>query len=889
MEQAVKTDLLKVTIDGREILVPKGTLVIEAAKKLGIEIPHFCYHSKLRPDANCRMCLVAVEKMPKLQVACNTLAADGMVVSTQTPPVMEAHKSVLDFILANHPLDCPICDQGGKCDLQNFSHAYTASGGFGETKRVYEKQFFSPLIEKEMNRCITCLRCTRYCDEIIDSKALAAVGRGSQTEIEHFAAHPLDCEFCGGCVQICPVGAFTNRVSLYEFRPWMLKKTDTTCGYCADGCSLTLETRQREVIEVSSFQEMKGRNQGDLCVKGYFGFEFVNSPARLTRPLMRRNGRFVEAPWEEALEFISKKLFELKTDKGGRAIGGLITARCTNEDLYVFQKFMRLALWSNHVDSTARYGHANAAEPLLRAQGTNRWLVSYEDITQARAILLIGSDITETNPIVGIRVKAAVKRGGAKLVAVGPLRKQVGTISNILNLTSQPLSIRFGSERAAVVGLIKAVIEENRVDADTASRFPSYVSAVKQAVSQLSWKTIESHTGLKPEPFKAAAAELFSADRTVALVGPGVTQAEAGYDTMMLLADLMRLTGRLVRPGSGLAPLAEENNELGAIEMGTVPNRLPGLGSVSDSSGRARISRIWKEELPHHEGLTMTAMFEAMKKGEMRGLYIVGEDPVGTLPKSAGVEEALSRAELVVYQGLYFNETAKMAHVILPAVSFAEKNGSFTNHEGRVQSVRLAFDPIGECRPDWEIFTLLAGYLGFPLEYGSEAEIGAEIAKAVPGWKLLPDRALAQSAAEAYASGGFEDGLARRYGIEAGRRPSSIGKGEILLQVGPVLFHSGKMSAQAEALKKIPNADGRLRISPEDAKRLGVTDHEKVRLSADGISVEVPVWVHPKYPEGLAYFPETFAQGVKDLLPMTVDPATGVPYFKQGRVRIEKA
>ncbi|MDH5724814.1 MAG: 2Fe-2S iron-sulfur cluster-binding protein, partial [Nitrospira sp.] len=233
---------VRLTIDGMTVKVPKGTLVIEAARRVGVMIPHFCYHPKLKPDANCRMCLVEIEKMPKLQTACSTLVDEGMSVRTATTVVNDAHRSVLEFILANHPLDCPVCDQGGKCDLQDFSHQYTATSRFVETKRIFPKDYFSPLIETQMNRCVQCLRCVRYCDEVMDVKALAPVGRGTMTEIKHFGPHPLNCEFCGGCVQICPVGAITSRLSMYEYRPWMLKRADTICGYCGDGCQMTVQT-----------------------------------------------------------------------------------------------------------------------------------------------------------------------------------------------------------------------------------------------------------------------------------------------------------------------------------------------------------------------------------------------------------------------------------------------------------------------------------------------------------------------------------------------------------------------------------------------------------------------------------------------------------------------
>ncbi|MEK9172390.1 MAG: 2Fe-2S iron-sulfur cluster-binding protein, partial [Nitrospirota bacterium] len=367
-------DMVNILIDGKPIAVEKGTLVIEAARRLGVMVPHFCYHPKLKPDANCRMCLVEVEKMPKLQTSCSTVAAEGMVVRTNTPVVDEAHKSVLEFILANHPLDCPICDQGGRCDLQDFSHQYTpTTSQFTDTKRVYEKGFFSPLIEKEMNRCVSCLRCVRYCDEIMDVKALANVNRSTMTEIAHFAGHPLDCEFCGGCVQICPVGAITSRLSMYEFRPWMMKRADTTCGYCGDGCSLIIETRGEKVIEVMS-SHGNGRNNGDLCAKGFFGYQYVNHADRLTTPLVRQaDGKLHPVTWDEVLPLLAERLTQIKLAEGADAIGGLISARCTNEDLYLFQKFMRLAIGSNHLDSTTRYGHVNAARALRRVQGTNRW------------------------------------------------------------------------------------------------------------------------------------------------------------------------------------------------------------------------------------------------------------------------------------------------------------------------------------------------------------------------------------------------------------------------------------------------------------------------------------------------------------------------------------
>ena len=461
--------MVEVTIDGIATQVPKGTLVIEAARRVGVMIPHFCYHPKLHPDANCRMCLVEIEKMPKLQTSCSTPVAPGMVVRSSAPNVKQARQSVLELILANHPLDCPVCDQGGRCDLQDFSHQYTPTiGSFHELKRVFPKRYFGPLIETQMNRCVTCMRCVRYCDEVMDVKALAASHRGTLTEIVAFGGHELDCEFCGGCVQICPVGALVSRLSMYEYRPWMLKRAETICGYCGDGCHITIQTKNNELIEVNSTFGA-GRNNGDLCARGYFGLHASEHPDRLTSPKVRRDGEWIDVPWEEALDRVTQEFMRIKAAHGPDAIGGLITGRCTNEDLYVFQKFMRLVVGTNQLDSSARYGQINAVQVLRRVQGTHRWSMAFEDILSANAILLVGTNITETNPITGLKVKEAVKKNGAQLITLEALTSALGPISNIALLASHHLSVNPDQFGTAVIGLVKAVVEEELVDSELSS------------------------------------------------------------------------------------------------------------------------------------------------------------------------------------------------------------------------------------------------------------------------------------------------------------------------------------------------------------------------------------------------------------------------------------
>jgi formate dehydrogenase alpha subunit len=884
-------ETVRLTIDGRQITVPKGTLVIEAARQAGVMIPHFCYHPKLKPDANCRMCLVEIERIPKLQTSCSTPVAEGMVVRTATTVVDQAHKSVLEFILANHPLDCPVCDQGGRCDLQDFSHQYTpTTSRFVEIKRVFPKEYFSPLIETQMNRCVQCLRCVRYCDEVMDVKALAPSGRGTMTEIKHFGPHPLDCEFCGGCVQICPVGAITSRLSMYEYRPWMLKRADTVCTYCGDGCQITIQTKENKLIEVNSAHGA-GRNNGDLCARGYFGYHVSTHPDRLTQPLVRRNGELTQATWEEALELVAETFVRIKLKHGPRAFAGLIGGRCTNEELYVFQKFMRLAVGTNKLDSSARYGQINAVRALRRVQGTHRWTVSFEDLGHAEALLLVGTNVTETNPVTGLKIKEAVKKRGATLITVESLKPAVDRISNIANLATHHFAVSPERFKPAVLGLIKAVVEEGLASQPLAQQAPRYVQAIGEAVQALDWRAIEQATGSPASSFKAAAQAFARTARAVVVVGQGVLRAPEGSGLSTTLLDLLLLTGHHGLPGCGLAPLAEENNDQGAVEMGTVPEFLPGPADLTDQAARARLASLWKEDLPKDQGGTLLEILEEARTGRVKALYIVGENPAGSLPSSAKVEEALQQAEFLVVQELFLTDTAKLAHVVLPACSYAEKSGTFTNTEGHVQQVRQAVEPIGESRPDWEVFSALSALMGYPIEYGDAREILKEIRSLIPGYGLLgpaptppkPDR----DAVDRYLNEGFAEDLASRYNWTASGGQAGPGA-PLTLELAQSLFHSGKLSTRAKGLLQVQSS-GALALNPADAARLGVAEGDRVRVSNSLGQMTTTASLLDRIPEGVAKFPEHFDQEARRLLDVAVDPITRVPYYRLAQVKVEKA
>ena len=883
-----KPDTVRLTIDGTTVAVPKGTLVIEAARRVGVMIPHFCYHPKLKPDANCRMCLVEVEKMPKLQTACSTPVAEGMAVRTATTTVDDAHKSVLEFILANHPLDCPVCDQGGKCDLQDFSHQYTpTTSRFTETKRIFPKEYFSPLIETQMNRCVQCLRCVRYCDEIMDVKALAPVGRGTMTEIKHFGPHELDCEFCGGCIQICPVGAITSRLSMYEYRPWMLKRADTICTFCGDGCRITVQTKENELIEVNS-SHGAGRNNGDLCARGFFGFHASTHAGRLTQPLIRRDGVLVQATWEDALEYVAEQALRVKLASGPDAFGGLITSRCTNEDLYVFQKFMRQVIGTNRIDSSARYGHLSAVRALRRVQGTHRWTIAFEDIVAANAILLVGTNITETSPITGLKVKEAVKKHQASLVTIESLEPAVDTLSNIANLATQHFSTHPGQIGNHVLGLIKAVIDGNLVDAGLAEQAPAFVQRLTAALEPISWDRLETATGHGRSQWAETAKLLAAAKRVVILVGNGVLRHPGGEGTTTNLLDLLILLGKLNQPGCGLGPLAEENNDQGAVEMGAVPEFLPGPAPINDQSARDRLSSAWREELPRTPGIPLTEMLADANKGALKALLVIGENPVGTLPSAAQAKEAFAKLELLVCQELFLTETAAMAHVVLPACSYVEKDGTFTNSEGHVQAVRQAINPIGDSRPDWEMLSAISVLMGSPLEYGDAREILKEIRSVIPGYGLLgptptPPK-VDQATLSRYLAEGAATDMATRYAL---RQTPKANDQTLTLMFTQTLFHSGKLSTRSKGLLQLQQ-EGVLSINPADAARLGLTDGAKVTVSNSHGSLTTTVKLRERVPAGLLWFPEHFDGEAKQLAEWMIDPRTQIPYFKLAHVSLAK-
>ncbi len=879
--------MVELTVDGEKVAAPAGTSLYDVIIGMGQTIPSMCYHYTFAPFGSCGVCLVEVEGKKAPVRSCTAAITPGMVVNTQPPHIRNARKKAVEKHLSTHPLDCPVCDADGFCELQDFAYEFGINSVPNVKQKGLPEDTRSIVLDFNMNRCILCAECINICKEVQLVDALQFLKKDGVTHVVAKGDTALHCEFCGDCLAVCTVGAITNKFSKYAYKPWQLKTTITTCAYCGDGCELYLETLGQKVVRVRSSltwkkkwgeQEKTLRGHGGTCGRGRFGFQYINSPERLSRPLMKIDGRLQEVSWFEALGAVARRFAEIKSHHGGGAIGGWITARCTNEEIYLFQKFMRMALDTNHIDSSARYGHQNFVAAMRDAAGVGRSIVPYEEIATAQAILILGSDITETNPVAALRVKEALRLREAKVIVAEP------RATKMARLAAMHLPVRAGAEGLLARALVQSVLAQGLDDPGFRERHPEAHRALAAAAGALSGDQIAAQTGLSIEKINEAAAIFAKAERAVILLAEGIVRRPSGYEDVLALVDLALATGKLERPGCGLTVMCEENNEQGAIDFGATPDLLPGQLAVADPAARARFEAAWGETIPTRPGLALPDLLEAARRGEIKALYLVGENPVGTLPESAGAREAIERTGFVVCQDLFLTETGRLADVVLPASSFAEKAGSFTNLEGRINTVRQAIEPVGESRPDWQIFSEIAGTMGLPLEYGGADELRHEIARILPA--LLPKTPVRPAPnPAAYLSKDYAASVASRYSMDT---PAADPDYPFQLMIGQILYHSGKLSTHAEGLTRIYSKN-LLRIHPDDAGTLGIAGGP-VRLRApNGTSVVVGTEPDDSVPRGLVFFPEHFNEPpVKDLVAVTVHPKTRVPVFRLGPVSVER-
>jgi NADH-quinone oxidoreductase subunit G len=677
------SQIVTLTVDGKKVTAPAGTLLIEACKTVGIEVPSFCYYPNLSLCGACRMCLVKIEKMPKLQTACTTVIGEGMVVTSNSEEVKQARKSTLEMLLGNHPLDCPVCDAGGECELQDMTFSYgAAESKFMEAKNHKDEQQWSPVVFFDRPRCILCFRCVRVCGEGMDIWALGVQNRGVSSIIAPNKEDHLECEECGMCIDICPVGALTSGAYRYKTRPWEMKHVGTICTHCGDGCKTTLGVRRSDAgmeIVRGDNRDKSGTNGDFLCIKGRYAFDFANHEERLTRPLIRRNGKLTPATWEEAFELIGKRFAEVRDRDGGAAIGVIGSTRTTNEEAYLLSKFARVVLKTNNVDH-----HRTADFPALAAalRGKTNGTASMADVFTAPAVLLIGNDPTEQHPLLAWQIRSSVRLHRTRLYLIN----------------SRPIKLR------------RQATDFVEIPAGSESQVAAFLAGTDVAADSLiSSSENKSTTGR--DAWIGLRDKLRGEQNLVIIFGSELR----GDD----LANLVKFGSGI--SGARFVCLADYANSRGAADMGLYPDLLPGY---HPTAGNSQFHQEWGE-IPQAAGLDLDGMVESGKAGKLKALYVVGSNPVGRLDLDPF---AFSRS-FVVVQDMFLTETAVMADVVLPAANAYEKSGTFTNTCGDLQLVKKAGEVTGT-KSDFEMMVRIADAMGFdvrklvPFGGGTYADMG---------------------------------------------------------------------------------------------------------------------------------------------------------------------
>ena len=918
-----------IIINGKTLPFTPGETILEVAERHGIEIPTLCYLKGASPTGACRVCLVEVEKARTLVAACAAPAAPQMVVKTNTPRVIRARRMNIELLLSSGQHNClaqsqdvdswtdlqlrmmepeghhDICPRYGDCHLQELAVRYRVeTRHFEPAESRYPVENVNPFIVRDFHRCILCGRCVQACNEVQVNDAIGFGYRGAASKIVtrgDVALVDSDCVFCGECVQACPVGALFPKDSQLmrlspDGSPVEIEKIRTTCAYCGVGCQLYLHVQEGEVVQVSGVEGVPP-NYGSLCVKGRYGFDFIHHPERLRTPLIRKNGELEEAGWDEALDLIADKLLRIRKASGPNAIMTLSSARITNEENYLVQKFSRAVIGTNNVDHCARLCHASTVTGLAAAFGSGAMTNPIEDIEAADVILITGSNTTETHPVLSSCVKRAVAFRGAKLILADPRDIPIGRFATVW------LRQRVGTDVAWLNGMIHVIIEEKLYDEEyVASRVQGFYGLAGVA-ERYTPEYVETVTGISADQLRAAARLYAAAPAASILYAMGITQHTTGTDNVKSLANLAMLCGNVGIRGGGVNPLRGQNNVQGACDMGALPNVYSGYQKVNDATARARMEEEWGvPDLPGKPGLTVTDMMNLAYEGEVKAAYVVGENPMVSDPDLNHVEKSLEKLDFLVVQDIFLTETAKMADVVLPAASFAEKDGTFVNTERKVLRVRKAVEPPGEAREDWKIICDLSRRMGYAMDYESSQAIMEEIARVTPSFRgisydRLEEDGLHWPCPDPGHPGTprlhvdqFTSGLGTFHPIEylpAAELPDD--EYPLFLTTGRVLyqFHTGSMTMKTPGLNEIV-PECFVEISSEDAVALRVEDESMVRIASRRGEIEARAKVSGKVEKGTIFIPFHFANAAANRLTnAALDPTARIPEYKVCAVRID--
>jgi NADH-quinone oxidoreductase chain G len=853
--------MITLTINGKEVRLDEPMSVLDAARQAGIKIPTMCHHEALKPYGGCRLCVVEVERMPKLQNACTLMAAEGMLVKTESDEIAEVRRGILEFLLINHPLDCPVCDKAGECELQDMVNKYGASAGrFKEEKRKVPESHHDQIFTRNMERCVVCTRCVRMCNDVQGASAIEMIGRGGRTRMEPFSSASFNCEYCGNCLTVCPVGAILSRLYIHSFRPWQVdKEVETVCSYCGVGCSLVVQIRDDSIKRVIP-RMGHGLNKGLLCTRGRFGYEYINSDERLKDPLVRKNGNLEKSTWSEALSIIADKLTKVKKESGGASIAGIASPRCSNEDNYIFQKFMRVACGTNNIDSVSRIGFAGAQKYFedLLGQGITANLI--DGLKNSETILVLGGDPTAVNPILGLSIREAARRG-ANIIVLGYAK---------------------GLEKFRTHQIVPPVFKEAEVlEAFLVDIFAGKgVRGERPFVDKELRVLSEKFSGKKDfDGYGEVMEAILNSASTSIVMGMDVVQRTDGHRALFGVAGLTYLLE------ARLYLLSERPNEQGLIDVGCVPDMLPGGRPVNILDFKSKFESAWNGSIPEDDGLTLLEIIEGAGNKYIKAMYVMGENPVFNIPDGTSVRNALKSLDLLVVQDIFMTETAEMADVVLPALSWTEKSGTCTNLERRIQLQKKAIESSSGMQ-DWRILCELSNKMGYDMNYTRTKDVMKELASVSP-----LHRDLTYEEVEKGKSLWPYHGEPLRG--EMNEVPEIVDAAEdygsdFYLAVEKPLFHSGSLSRRSQALMKI-YPEPTLKVSPESAEKLEVKDGDRVQFTTSAGSGEAPVSIDDAIRDNRLYLSNNFTgKGVFSLMSFNIDKITKAPGIEGCEVTIKK-
>ncbi len=891
-----------VTINGLTVSGKEGMTILDLAKEMGISIPTLCHDPHLEPFGACRLCLVEEEKTGALLASCVAPLSPGMVIRTDSPRVLESRSMVVKLMLASHPESCLLCDKGNRCQLRQIAAALDI--GLMDLYKLPHYtgiQELNPFIRRDLSKCILCGKCIRADQELVGIGAIDYFHRGLEAKPATLMDRPLEgseCTFCGTCVDLCPTGALSIPEKFFMSSP--SHRMPSVCPFCACGCAISLGmNRQGLVVEVKAGFSRDSVNQAALCVKGRYGWEFSASPNRLKKPLIRKNGSLEECSWDEAFDFVVRGLQRTSAQAGPDSLAFLGSSQCTNEENYLFQKLARAGIGTNNVDHSRRHHPLPIAGAWTPESGWGTLTRPIADLEETRCILVIGANPDETAPILAYAIRRAVKRKGAQLIVVDPRR------TPLASLARPWIRPRWGTDGALILGLIRTILDEQRGARDVVEKNVEGLEEFLEEMLSFDLGWAEQVTGVPQEEIWKCGRDLAAHQPAAIVFGNGIGNGSGQESCRLNLINLSLLTGSIYAPGGGFYPLGKEGNGQGACDMGSLPGFLPGYQDLEDEKVRQKFEEAWGRPVPRQKGLNRWEMLRAAHEQRIKGMFLMGENPLCSLPDAAYVRKALGGLDFLACQDLFLTETARLAQVVLPASSFTEKAGTLTSMERRVQCFSPAEAPRGESLPDWKILTEISARLGLAPSYRSPEEILEEINRLVPVYGGITPRRLLKGSLHwpcldpgdpgqpSLFPHGFTLGRPRFFPVKPGDWVEEKKKAEDSFQLilGSTLFHFGSGTRSSQSLRLRRHFGPRiLRMNAADAQRLGVAEGSQVKVLWGRAPMTFPVRWDPDLPPGSIYLPiDPGEESVFGLLPFPEEGKGDWPVVKKIEVQIERS